>query len=187
MHKYAHAARWDAWDPSVNYNPFAMRHWSPRHMLVTTSNDTDDPHSNLDSPLGFRDEEEPALHPAQLEVEKEPVKLDPDAQLAHVPDAQPAHFSDAQSALVPDAQPAHVPDAQSVHVPDVQSTYVASSHKHLLRRIFGTRGKGKAKQKFAEIGLAFITAGPSLLNPLAHQRSIVLVEYGSRNPLALGK
>ena len=74
-----------------------------------------------------------------------------------------------------------------------QPAHVASLHKPPLRRTFGSRGKDKATRKFAEIGLALIehgpigTTGPFLLNPLTHQRSIVLVEYGSRNPLVPGK
>lgn len=53
--------------------------------------------------------------------------------------------------------------------------------------------EGDAVRKFAEIGLAIAkhgpiwTNGPFSLNPLAHQRKIIFVEYGSRNPMALGK
>ncbi len=72
-----------------------------------------------------------------------------------------------------------------------QPVHVALSHRLHLRRKFRTRGD--TVRKFAEIGLAFVehgptgTSGPFLLNPLAHQRSIIFVEYGNRNPLALGK
>ena len=67
-----------------------------------------------------------------------------------------------------------------------QPAPVASSHKPQLRRKCRIR-EGDTVRKFAEIGLAFLehgligTSGPVL------PTSIIFVEYGSRNPLALGK
>ena len=82
-------------------------------------------------------------------------------------------------------------DEADLEPPSTQPVHVVS-HKPQLRRTCRIR-EGDTARKFAEIGLAFVehgpigTSGPFLLNPLAHQRSIIFVEYGSRNPLALGK
>ena len=117
----------------------------------------------------------------------------------YVPQHVPSSGPSSEPSFVPSSGPSSVQaeveeerveldfDAPSAHVPDVQPAHVASSHKLPLRRIFRTRGRYKAKKKFAEIGLAFLTNSPFLLTHSAHQRSIILVEYGTRNPLASGK
>ena len=92
----------------------------------------------------------------------------------------------------PNAPPGLGRDEADLEPPLTQSVHVALSHKLQLRRKRRVR-EGDTVRKLAEIGLAFLehgpigTSGPFLLNPLAHQRSIIFVEYGNRNPSALGK
>ena len=189
MLKYRHAARRNAWDPYdnglPNYNPFALRHLAKR----VVQGDEEDPELqlrprlgllNLDLPVSSsQEEEDPRVSTRPNSNGKdEPVdNISVHAQSDHAPDAEPAHILDACLAPVPDGQPASV-------VP---------SHKRPLKGNFGTRGKNKASRKIAEIGLAFIEhgaiaiTGPVGQNPLIHQRSIIFVEYGSRDPLASGK
>ena len=92
----------------------------------------------------------------------------------------------------PDSPPGVRQDEVDLEPPLTQPVQVALSHKTQLRRESRIR-QGDAVRKFAEIGLAFVehgpigTSGPFLLNPLAHQRSIIYVEYGSRTPSTLGE
>ena len=92
----------------------------------------------------------------------------------------------------PNAPPGLGQDEANLEPPLSQPVHVALSQKLQLRRKCRIR-EGDTVRKLAELGLAFVehgpigTSGPFLLNPLAHQRSIIFVEYGSRNPSALGK
>ncbi len=164
MHQYRRAAKRGLWDAEINRatEDDGNTNYNPFFSRVTRANRRLDVTSNdTDGPQSKLD---PPLGLRQDEADLEP------------------HFTRLEVGKKPvklgsDATPAHV----------------VSSHKPPLRRKFGTRGKDKAIRKFAEIGLALVehgplgTTGPFLLNPLAHQRSIILVEYGSRNPLVLGK
>ena len=92
----------------------------------------------------------------------------------------------------PNAPPGLGQDEADVEPSLTQPVHVAFSHKLRLRPKCRIR-EGDTVRKLVEIGLATVehgpigTTGPFLLNPLAHQRSIIVVEYGSRGPSASGK
>ena len=104
-----------------------------------------------------------------------------------------ATFNDTDSPLSKtNAPPGLGQDEADLEPPVIQPVHVALSHKRQLRSKCRIR-EGDTARKFVEIGLAIVehgpigTSGPFLLNPLTHQRSIIFVEYGNRNPSALGK
>ena len=188
MHKIKRGARSQAWHSgteSANYNPWnkpatrlvRQNAWGGQDIWSTNAAPSSRQDagfgslSDLDLPVRSREEE------AVLECSQSGNIVDFGAQSDHSLDAQPAYVPDACLDPVPDAQPA----------------LVASSHKPSWKGKFGTRGKNEASRKIAEIGLAFIEhgaiaiTGPVGQNPLTHQRSIIFVEYGSRDPLAPGK
>ena len=160
MHKYRHVARRNAWDPYDNGRP----NYNPFALKSIRRRIEEDESTVLpDDPI--KD---------SVSREEEFARLNPNGKDEPVDDAY-------------DPQPADIAHACLAPVPDGQPAFVVPSHKRPLKGKFGTRSKNKASQKIAEIGLAFIEYGPAGQNTLAHQSSIIFVEYGTRDPLASGK